>query len=212
MIGGTGKEGSGLAYRWARAGYDIIIGSRRKEKAEATAAELNSMLDKERVTGMENSDAAGAGDVIVLTVPFSAHRNTLETIHDEVQGKIFIDVTVPLRPPNVNVVQLPEEGSAAQITQELLGKDVLVVSAFQNVSATHLKDDEHEVDCDVLVTGDDEGAKKLTLKLIEAIGMRGIDAGPLANAAIAEGLTSVLIHINKQYRIKNSGIRITGID
>ncbi|NDJ33689.1 MAG: NADPH-dependent F420 reductase [Chloroflexi bacterium] len=211
-MGGTGKEGSGLAYRWARAGYDIIIGSRRKEKAEATAAELNSMLDKERVTGMENSDAAGAGDVIVLTVPFSAHRNTLETIHDEVQGKIFIDVTVPLRPPNVNVVQLPEEGSAAQITQELLGKDVLVVSAFQNVSATHLKDDEHEVDCDVLVTGDDEGAKKLTLKLIEAIGMRGIDAGPLANAAIAEGLTSVLIHINKQYRIKNSGIRITGID
>ncbi|MGF1506381.1 MAG: NADPH-dependent F420 reductase, partial [Anaerolineae bacterium] len=174
VIGGTGKEGSGLAYRWARAGYDIIIGSRRKEKAEATAAELNSMLDKERVTGMENSDAAGAGDVIVLTVPFSAHRNTLETIHDEVQGKIFIDVTVPLRPPNVNVVQLPEEGSAAQITQELLGKDVLVVSAFQNVSATHLKDDEHEVDCDVLVTGDDEGAKKLTLKLIEAIGMRGI--------------------------------------
>lgn len=213
VIGGTGNEGSGLAFRWALAGYNVIIGSRSADRARGTAAELADMLNGEgTVTGMENAEAAAEGDIIVLTVPYSAHRNTIETIYRECQGKLVIDVTVPLKPPKVNVVQLPEEGSAAQEAQLLFGEDVRVVSAFQNVSATHLKDPDHDIDCDVLVTGDDVGAKKLVIKMIEVIGMRAIDAGPLANAVVAEALTSVLIHINKQYRVKNSGIRITGID
>lgn len=211
VLGGTGNEGGGLALRWAHHGYDVIIGSRQQEKAERAAVELNETLGDGTVRGMENADAARAAEVVVLSVPYSAHRATLESVYDVVQGKILVDVTVPLEPP-VWVVSLPEGRSAAEEAQEFLGDGVRVVSAFQNVSAVHLTDLEHGVDCDVLVTGDDEAAKQLVLQLVEAAGTRGIDAGPLANALVAESLTALLININRRYKVKHSGIRITGID
>jgi len=211
VIGGTGKEGKGLAYRWARAGYNVIIGSRTKEKAEAAAQELNAKLGGEQVRGMLNPDAASACDIAVLTVPYDAHGATLESVRQTLAGKVLVDVTVPVRPPKVSVVHVPPQGSAAQEAQALLGDQVRVVSAFQNVSHEHLEDD-HPIACDVLVSGDDGEAKKEVLRLVEAAGLVGWDAGPLSNAIVAEGLTSVLIGINRRYKMKGAGIRITGID
>jgi NADPH-dependent F420 reductase len=211
VIGGTGKEGTGLAYRWARAGYHIVIGSRAQEKAEAAAALLNERLGGEQVRGMLNADAARACDIAVLTVPYAAHAATLESIRESLAGKVLVDVTVPVKPPKVSVVHLPPAGSAALEAQALLGDTVRVVSAFQNVSHEHLSED-HPIACDVLVSGDDEEAKAQVLLLVEAAGMVGWDAGPLANAVVAEGLTSVLIGINRRYKMKGAGIRITGTD
>lgn len=211
VIGGTGKEGSGLVFRWAHAGYDVIIGSRTADKAAASAAEHNQALGKEVVRGMDNEQAARQADVIILTVPYSAHRSTLESIRDAVQGKILIDVTVPIQPP-VTRVHIPAGGSAAQEAQHLLGDRVRMVSAFQNVSAVHLKDLDYQVNCDVLVTGDDKEAKQVAIQLARAAGMRGIDAGVLANAVVAESLTSALIAINKNYGVKSAGIVITELE
>ena len=211
LIGGTGKEGKGLAYRWARAGYNVIIGSRTEEKAEAAAQELNGRLGGEQVRGMLNPDAAWACDIAILTVPYEAHTATLESVREMLTGKVLVDVTVPVRPPKVSVVHVPAQGSAARESQGLLGDQVRVVSAFQNVSHVHLAED-HPIACDVLVSGDDAEAKEQVLRLVEAAGMVGWDAGPLANAIVAEGMTSVLIGINRRYKMKGAGIRITGID
>jgi hypothetical protein len=211
LIGGTGKEGKGLAFRWARAGYNVIIGSRTTERAVAVAQELNGRLGEEAVRGMLNPEAASACDIAVLTVPYSAHTETLESIREALIGKVLVDVTVPVQPPNVSVVHVPSQGSAAQEAQALLGDRARVVSAFQNVSHEHLQED-HPIACDVLVSGDDREAKQETLRLVEAAGMVGWDAGPLANAVVAEGLTSVLIGINRRYKMKGAGIRITGMD
>ncbi len=212
VLGGTGKEGSGLALRWADRGYDVIIGSRQQEKAENAAAELNALLGRDVVRGMANADAAREASIVVLSVPYSAHRATLEGVKDEVQGKILVDVTVPIQPPDITRVALPPGRTAAEEAQALLGSDVRVVSAFQNVSAVHLKDPAHAVDCDVLVSGDDAEAKQAVMALVEAAGMRGVDVGPLANAIVAESLTPVLLGINKRYKVKGAGIRITGIE
>ncbi|NPA90244.1 MAG: NADPH-dependent F420 reductase [Chloroflexi bacterium] len=212
VIGGTGKEGSGLAMRWARAGYEVIIGSRSAEKGARVAAELNARAGVDTIRGTDNVSAAQEGDVVVLTVPYSAHKVTLAQIKRAVQGKVFIDVTVPLKPPKVTVVHIPEGGSATQEAQAFLGENVKVVAAFQNISAAHLKDPEHPIDCDVLVCGDDKEAKAVAIALAQAAGMRGIDAGPLANAVVVEGLTPILIGINKRYKAKGAGIRITGLE
>lgn len=212
VLGGTGKEGGGLAFRWANAGYDVVIGSRQSEKATNAAASLNELLGEDRVRGMLNADAAAEADLVVLSVPYGAHGPTLEAVHEQVQGKILVDVTVPIKPPKVTVVQLPEGRTAAEEAQAFLGDTVRVVSAFQNVSAVHLMDLAHGVDCDVLVCGDDAEARTEVISLVEAAGMRGIDAGALANAIVAESLTPVLLNINKRYKIKSAGIRITGID
>lgn len=212
VLGGTGHEGSGLAYRWARSGYKVIIGSRTLEKAQKAATEINALLGCDVVRGMLNMDAAAAADIVVLTVPYAAHRTTLEGVFEQVQGKILVDVTVPLQPPNITVATLPPGRTAAEEAQVLLGPNVRVVSAFQNVSAAHLKDSGHVVDCDVLVCGDDVAARETVIALAQAAGMRGIDAGPLANAIVAESLTPVLLGINKRYKVKGAGIRITGID
>jgi NADPH-dependent F420 reductase len=211
ILGGTGKEGKGLAYRWARAGYNIVIGSRTKDKAEAAAGELNERLGGEHVRGMLNPDAARACDIAVLTVPYEAHLAALESVRKELAGKVLVDVTVPTRPPKISVVAVPPAGSAAQEAQTTLGDQVRVVSAFQNVSHEHLVED-HPIACDVLVSGDDKDAKDQVLRLVEAAGMVGWDAGPLANAIVAEGLTAVLIGINRRYKMKGAGIRITGTD
>ena len=204
VLGGTGAEGSGLAMRWAQAGYRVLIGSRSAEKAAEFAAEIGA-------EGMGNAEAAAGCDIAVLTVPYSAQRPTLSDLKDALQGKILVDVTVPLVPPKVMRVQLPEEGSAAQIAQTVLGDSVRVVSAFQNVSAGHLKDPDHVIDCDVLITGDDPTAREEVVRLAKAAGLVAIEAGPLDNAVAAEALTSLLIWINRKYKSPGAGIRITAL-
>lgn len=213
ILGGTGDLGTGLARRWAQAGYDVIIGSRTQEKADAAVADLREVMAERGVAevsvrAMENLAAAEAADIVTLTVPFSHQASTLELVRPALQGKILIDVTVPLVPPKVARVQLPEEGSAGQIAQAVLGEEVSVVSAFQNVAAVHLQEG-HGMDCDVLVCGNKKAARDEVIKLVEAAGMRGFHAGMINNAAAAEALTSVIIAINKQYGC-HAGIKITG--
>jgi len=211
ILGGTGKEGKGLAYRWASAGYKVLIGSRTPEKAIRVAEELNTMLGGQlQIVGLGNPEAAHEADIVVLTVPYSAHRPTLESVKEELQGKILIDVTVPLVPPKVSTVQMPAAGSAAQEAREILGESIEVCSAFQNISHEHLLGDKN-VECDVLVTGTSKEARAETIKLVEAAGLTGWDAGPLQNSVVIEGLTSVLIGINKKYGSTHAGIKITGI-
>jgi NADPH-dependent F420 reductase len=211
VLGGTGKEGKGLAYRWARAGYHVLIGSRSEEKAVAAAKEVTELLgDGVSVVGMTNSKAAQDANIVVLTVPYAAHRDTLESVKNEVQGKILVDVTVPLVPPKVSTVQMPAAGSAAQEAREILGEGVEVCAAFQNISHEHLLG-EAGVECDVLVTGTSKDARANVIILVEAAGLRGWDAGPLENSVVVEGLTSVLIGINKKYGSTHAGIKITGI-
>ena len=168
ILGGTGKEGKGLAFRWARVGYPVLIGSRDVEKANAAANEISQMLGEGiSVNGRTNSQAAKEADIVVLTVPYSAHRSTLESVKDELKGKILVDVTVPLVPPKVSTVQMPSAGSAAQEAKEIVGDGVEVCAAFQNISHEHLLDDA-EVECDVLVTGTSKDARAEVLKLVQA--------------------------------------------
>ncbi len=212
VVGGTGKEGSGLALRWAHAGYRVMIGSRDPARAQAKADELNAALGADVVHGLGNVEAAQAAEVIVLTVPYAAHAATLEAIKEAAQGKILVDVTVPLQPPQIRTVYVPEEKAAALAAQALLGDGVAVVAAFQNISASHLKHLDHTIDSDVLVCGDDDAAKGEVFKLVEATGMRPVDAGTLANAVAVEAMTAVLMYINKRYKVVGAGIRITGLD
>lgn len=211
VLGGTGKEGSGLAMRWALHGYRVLIGSRDAAKAIEKCAELNKDLGGEYLVGLSNEAATQAADIVVLSVPYTAQMATYESVRSLLNGKIVVDVTVPLLPPDVRTVHIPEGGSAVVAAQKTLGPDVKIVSAFQNVSAEKLKQPGTEVDCDVLVCGDHDDAKAEVMKLVEAAGMRPIDAGPLANSAAAEAFTPILLHINKAYKVKGSGIRITGL-
>jgi NADPH-dependent F420 reductase len=215
IVGGTGDLGRGLALRLAKAGHPLIIGSRNAEQAVASAEAVAAVLAERgiahpAISGADNAATAQQGDIVFVTVPFGAHQPTLESIRDAVQGKVVVDVTVPLVPPKVARVQLPTEGSAGQIAQTLLGEAVHVVSAFQNVAAAHLQAD-MEIPCDVLVTGNDKPARQTVIDLIESMGMRGFHAGLINNAAAAEALTSILININNQYKT-HAGLRLTGID
>jgi len=209
ILGGTGALGKGLAIRWAAAGYPIVIGSREAAKAEAAASSLSAGTRAVAVRGMDNLAAAHVAEIAVVTVPFATHLAILGEVRSELSGKILIDTTVPLMPPKVATVQLPPEGSAAVAAQRLLGPKVRVVSAFQNVAAHKLQAGQ-PIDCDVLVCGDDKAAREAVIGMATAIGLRGIDAGPLANSAAAEALTSILIGINRRYKVDGAGIRITG--
>lgn len=209
ILGGTGDLGTGLAIRWARAGHRIVIGSRTLEKAQAAVAALHEISPDTPADAMENADAAAAGSIVVLTVPAEHQLSTLEHVRAGLSGKILVDVTVPLVPPKVGTVQLPPEGSAGKRAQEFLGDDVMVVSAFQNVAA-HLLQQDVQIECDVLVAGNKKDARQRIIDLIGQAGMTGWHAGPIANAAAAEALTSILIQINRQGVISHAGIRIVG--
>lgn len=211
VLGGAGKEGSGLALRWANAGYPIVIGSRAAERAAEAADEINATLRRAAASGASNLDAARQAEIVVLTVPYAAQRSTVEDVRSALGGKILIDVTVPLVPPKVSRVQLPEGGSAVEAIQKLLGPDVKVVSAFQNISAHHLKNLDHEIDCDVLVCADDRETGDKVVAMTREIGLGAWNAGVLANSVVAEALTSVLIALNQRYKAPGSGIRITGL-
>lgn len=211
ILGGTGKEGMGIGFRWAKAGHEITIGSRQESKALDAAQKLQEMLGEQyTIVGKENLEAAKKAELVVLTVPFSAHKAMCEYIKESVKGKIVIDVTVPLVPPKVTKVQMPPAGSATQEAKEILGEESSVVAAFQNISYEHLLED-GEVACDVLVTGDSKASREIVINLVKEAGLRGIDAGPIENSVVVEGLTSILIGINKQFGIHDAGIKITGI-
>ncbi len=210
VLGGTGKEGKGLAYRWAKAGYRVLIGSRLSERAVTVASEIIQLLEgSSSVVGTTNLEAATQAEIIVLTVPYAAHRETLDNVKDVLKGKILVDVTSLSVPPMVTKVQMPPAGSAAQEAREIVGEGVEVAAAFQSISHKHLLTDE-DVDCDVLVTGTSKDARAEVLKLVEAAGLIGWDAGPIENSVVVEGLASVLRYINKQYGSTYAGIKITG--
>jgi NADPH-dependent F420 reductase len=212
VLGGTGKEGKGLAYRWAKAGYKILIGSRTSERAVTAASEIMELAEgSTSIVGTSNLEAAQLADIVVLTVPYAAHRATLESVRDVLKGKLLIDVTAPLVPPKVTKVQMPAAGSAAQEAKEIVGEGVEVAAAFQNISHEHLLKDV-DIECDVLVTGTSKEARDETLQLVEAAGFTGWDAGPIENSVVLEGLTSVLININKRYGSTHAGIKITGAE
>ena len=211
IIGGTGALGTGLARRWALAGYPITIGSRSADSK--SAQELSTLLDERGVTGAiagaENVEAARTADIVVLTVPFSQHADMLDRIREAVQGRLVLDTTAPLVPPRVGTVQFPQAGSAAVSTQTALGENVSVVSAFQTVAADKLQSLE-PMDGDVLVCGNKREDCGRIIELVEATGMRGLYGGPLANSAASEALTSVLITINRQFKCQ-AGIKLVGL-
>ena len=214
IVGGTGALGSGLAFRWAHAGYKVAIGSRDANKGELAAEHLRARLPQADVVGSGNKEAAGQADIIVLTVPFAHHDATLEEIADVAVGKIVVDTTVPLVPPKVSRVQLSEDWPVAKKAQTILGDEVRVVSAFHNVAAAHLqqdpKHDESQVEGDVLVYGNNLDARTSVIELVDATGLRGWHAGPIDNSVVSEALTSVLIFINKKYKLDGAGIKIMG--
>jgi NADPH-dependent F420 reductase len=213
IIGGTGALGTGLARRWALAGYPTVIGSRSASNAAMAAEALSELLREKsvdtEVSGAENFEAANAGEVVVLAVPFAQHAEVLASIREAVQGKVVVDTTAPLVPPRVGTVQLPSSGSAAVSTQIALGDDVSVVSAFQTVAADKLKSLD-AMEGDVLICGNNREDCMKVAELVKAMGMRGFYAGPLANSAAAEALTSVLITINRQTK-SHAGIKMVGL-
>jgi NADPH-dependent F420 reductase len=210
VLGGTGKEGRGLALRWAKAGHDVVLGSRDAERARATAADLSTKTGR-AVTGEDNASAARSAEVVLLSVPYSGHAALLTELRTVLEGRVVIDITVPLQPPKVREVHLPAGQAAALEAQALLGGGVRVVAALHHVSSVHLGDLEHAMEGDVMVCGDDEAARGIVIGLVGDLGMRGVDCGVLRNAIALESLTPVLLHINKKYKAEGAGIRFLGI-
>jgi NADPH-dependent F420 reductase len=211
ILGGTGREGRGLAMRWAKAGHAVAIGSRDAERARERAAEIAGLLPGANVTGGDNAWAVEQAEVVLLSVPYAAHEPTLREHQAGLKGRIVIDITVPLKPPKVTEVNLPAGQAAALEAQEILGPEVKVVAALHHVSAAHLAEPDHAIDCDVLVCANDEAARSIVVGLVSDLGLRAFDAGALKNAVALESLTAVLLHLNRKYKIPSAGIRITGI-
>ena len=211
IIGGTGDLGFGLALRLANNGYSVVIGSRSKEKAESAANEIKEKVGAKDILGMVNAEAVKLGDIIALSVPSSARKSTLDTIKPYLHGKILLDVTVPLTPGNITKYNQPEAGSNAEETQSIVGEDVKVVAGFHTVSAILLSDLNKEMDGDLLIAGDDAKAKEVISDMVKKIGLRSFDAGPLYQARTLEGLTPIIISLNKKYKKRHIGIKLTGI-
>jgi NADPH-dependent F420 reductase len=209
IIGGTGALGGALAKRLSAAGIATVVGSRDPAKAESFATEVRSANRDAAIIGAGMPEAAEQADLCFVTVPYAAHAGTLAAIKPAVQGKIVVDATVPLMPPKVGTVQLPSAGSAAVEAAALLGDRVRLVSALQNIGAAKLEK-AADIDADVLVCGDDAEAVEAVRALLEKIGLRSWHAGPLANSAAAEAMTSVLIQLNRRYKFADAGFRITG--
>lgn len=211
VVGGTGALGGGLALRLARAGFTVSIGSRAADRAAEAASQVSLSTGSDRVSGTDNLSSAREADIVFVTVPFASQRATLAEVAPVVKGKIVVDTTVPLVPPKVARVQMPREGSAAAIAAEVLGEDVRLVTGFHNVSA-HKLSGEGETGCDVLIFGDDVESRDRIVEITNQLGVRALHGGPLANSVAAEAMTSLLIAINKRYKVRDgAGIVITGI-
>ena len=211
ILGGTGNEGFGLGFRWALAGHEIIIGSRLAEKGERAATDLKALAPDGIISGTDNLSAAEQAEIVVLSVPYAAQNPTLDTVLSALVGKLLITVVAPTGEKAARVLRLPSGLSAAEEAQQRVGDATRVVAAFQNIGAHHLLDAGHQMDCDVLICGDKGDDKKVAIQLSEDAGMRGVNAGALQNAGVAEGLTAVLIAINVIHKVKSAGIRITGL-
>jgi len=211
IVGGTGKEGLGLGLRWAQAGHEVIIGSRDPARAAAKAAELAASAPGSRVTGLSNRDAAAAGEMVVLTVPATGLGATLPELREPCRGKVVISTVVPLTFGGGRLFTPPTQGSAAEEAQEILGAEVRVVASFHHIAAHELTAGDHPIECDLLLCGQDAKAKDAVAELGRSLGLRPIDVGALSNAGPLEGITAVLATINRRYKLKNSGIKITGL-
>ncbi len=210
ILGGTGKEGAGLALRWLKAGYGIIIGSRDAERARAKAKELSARTDGE-VSGRTNLEAAWAGELVVLALPYASLATTLPEVREACQGKVVVSAVVPSTFGGGRLFTPPPIGSAAEEAQQFLGPGARVVAAFHHIAAHELGSLDHPIQSDLLLCGDDESAKQQVAKLGASMRLRVIDVGPLSNAGPLEGLTALLATINRRYKLKNSGIKITGL-
>jgi hypothetical protein len=210
ILGGTGKEGAGLALRWAQAGHEIIIGSRDADRARTKAAELSGQAGR-AIGGMSNRDAAAAAEVVVLTLPASGLAATLIPLKDACRGKVVISTVVPLSFGGGRLFTPPAQGSSAEEAQELLGPEARVVAAFHHIAAHELSAAGHDLECDLLLCGGDAEAKKAVADLGSSMGLRAVDVGALTNAGPLEGVTAILATINRRYKLKNSGIKITGL-
>lgn len=210
ILGGTGKEGAGLAARWAQAGHAIIIGSRDAERARGKAAELRQITSKGEITGESNAEAARHGAVVVLALPAQGLGNTLPDVREGCGGKVVISTVVPLTFGGGRLFTAPPAGSSAEEAQALL-PEAKVVAAFHHIAAHELSATEHAIECDLLLCGGDAAAKQVVVELATSMGLRSIDVGPLTNAGPLEGITAVLATINRRYKLKNSGFKITGL-
>ena len=210
ILGGTGKEGAGLGLRWLKAGHSVIIGSREAERAQAKASQLRAQAGGQ-VMGMTNAEAAQAGELVVLTLPYTGLARTLPEVKGACQGKVVVSAVVPLTFEGEPLFSPPPIGSAAEEAQQLLGHGARVVAAFHHIAAHELASLEHPIQCDLLVCGDDQAAKRQVIELGTSMGLRALDLGPLSNAGQLEGLTALLATINRRYKVKNAGIRITGL-
>jgi hypothetical protein len=217
ILGGTGRQGPGLALRFALAGHQILIGSRGIEKATEAADEIRAKLSGSgkpgigEITAHTNEDAAASGEIIVLTIPYPHYQELLGSIKEVLGGKILVDVTVPLvnyKPPQV---EYPEEGSAGEQIQGIVGSDVKVIAAYKTTPASRLSAIEEDMSSDVLICGDDEDAKQVIIELSEQIKMSAYDAGPLSNSKVLEGMTAMLIGMNQHYKRHSIDVRLTGI-
>ncbi len=211
IVGGTGKEGLGLGLRWAQAGHEVIIGSRDAARAAAKAAELAASAPGSRVTGMSNRDVAAAGEIVVLTVPATGLGSTLPELREPCRGKVVISTVVPLTFGGGRLFTPPAQGSAAEEAQEILGAEVRVVASFHHIAAHELAAGDHPIECDLLLCGGDAAAKSAVSELGKSMGLRSVDVGALTNAGPLEGITAVLATVNRRYKLKNSGIKITGL-
>lgn len=211
ILGGTGPEGSGLGLRWAASGHEVIIGSRLAEKGIGVAKELKKLLPEGLISGTDNLTASQAAELIVLTVPYGAQEPTMSHVREAIIGKLLVTVVAPTKKPTARVWRLPSGLSAAEELQKQLGSDARIVAAFQNIGAHHLTDLDHDLDCDVLICGDNKQDKDIVADLCVDAGLNGVNAGALQNSSVIEGLTSVLIGINIRNKVKSAGIRITGI-
>jgi NADPH-dependent F420 reductase len=210
ILGGTGKEGAGLALRWAQAGHSIIIGSRDAERARAKATELRDRAHKLPIVGHTNLEAAELGEIIVVALPATGLAATLPELRAAVGHKVVVSTVVPLTFSGPRLFTPPAVGSSAEEVQSLL-PEARVVAAFHHIAAHELAETDHPIECDLLLCGGDAGAKEVVTTLGVSLGLRVIDVGALANAGPVEGITALLATINRRYKLKNSGIKITGL-
>jgi len=210
ILGGTGKEGAGLAMRWAQAGHSIIIGSRDAERARGKAAEMCAASKTKTITGDGNAVAAAQGEIVVVALPATGLGATLPETREGCRGKVVVSTVVPLTFGGPRLFTPPAIGSSAEEVQSLL-PEARVVAAFHHIAAHELADTEHPIECDLLLCGQDAKAKETVAELGRSLGLRPIDVGALSNAGPLEGITAVLATINRRYKLKNSGIKITGV-
>ena len=211
IIGGTGKEGNAIAFRFARVGVPVLIGSRSAEKAQAAASEMNQRIKATNVEGFSNRDAAAKADIILLSVPYDGMKPILEDVRETAQNKIVINIASALDPERKSRAKPPAAGSVTAEVQQFFGDTAKVVCAFQNISPEKLEAVEEKIDTDVIVCGGDKAARELVVDLIRRTGINSFDGGVLANAVAVEAMTAILIAVNIKYKIKGAGIKLTGV-